>query len=218
MPPCGLDVAAATKGQPFCAGVVLMLDNRLVLTLNRDHLPSELDGSALRVGGVGGGQEAGETIWECAAREAVEEIGSEVTLIRSPRTYIRELPDGVPRQARCRDAIAPLLFEWAERPDPSPYAPGLPSGPRLYGAIFLARPASQDFGPVDVEGLLLMSPSDWGLVDQRVTLREAAKAGVSLIERGPIQTETRLWSFPEESMRAVCELVACDPELLAPLS
>ena len=79
MQPCGLDVAALTEGQPFCAGVVLMVDGRLVLTLNHDHLPAALSGTALRVGGVGGGQEAGETIRECAMREA---RGSG----RSPRT------------------------------------------------------------------------------------------------------------------------------------
>jgi 8-oxo-dGTP pyrophosphatase MutT (NUDIX family) len=214
MPPCGLDVATITAGQPFCAGVVLMLEGRIVLTLDYEHAPGA---GLIRVGGVGGGQEVGETIWECAAREALEEIGCEVTLVRSPRTFIRELPDGPPRAARCRDEVAPLLFEWADREDRQPYAPGLPGGPRLYGAIFLARAASQELRPTDVEGLLLMPPSDWPLVDRKATLREALDAGVLLLEREPIAPDVRLWSFPEESMRAVCELAARDPELLAPL-
>ena len=194
-----------------------MVDGRLVLTLNHDHLPADLEGTALRVGGVGGGQEPGETIWECAAREAFEEIGCEVALIKSPRTYLRETPDGVLRQARCRDEVAPLLFEWAERSDPAPYALGLPTGPRLYGAMFLGRPASPELRPADVEGLLVMPSTLWRLVDRGATVREAVDAGAVLIERDRIEPDLRLWSFREESMRAVCELATRDPELLAPL-
>jgi 8-oxo-dGTP pyrophosphatase MutT (NUDIX family) len=213
MPPCGLDVSATTQGQPFCAGVVLLLDGRVVLTLNRDHAP---DG-ALRVGGVGGGQEPGETIRECAEREALEEVGCEVKLISSPRTYLRELPSGTTRLARCRDDVAPLLFEWWDRADPAPYAPGLPAGPRIYGAIFLGRASSPDLLPADVEGLLVIPLELWGLVDREVTIREAVDAGAVLMERKPLELELRLWSFPEESMRAVCELAIQDPELLTPL-
>jgi 8-oxo-dGTP pyrophosphatase MutT (NUDIX family) len=213
MPPCGLDVAATTSGQAFCAGVVLLLDGRVVLTLNRDHAP---DG-ALRVGGVGGGQEPGETIWECAEREALEEVGCEVKLISSPRTYLRELPSGATRPARCRDDVAPLLFEWRDRADPAPYAPGLPAGTRIYGAIFLGRASSPDLLPADVEGLLVIPLELWGLVDREVTIREAVDAGAVLMERKPLEPELRLWSFPEESMRAVCELAIHDPELLTPL-
>jgi 8-oxo-dGTP pyrophosphatase MutT (NUDIX family) len=217
MPPCGLDVAATTSGQPFCAGVILMLEGQLVTTLNHDHLPAGLEGTALRVGGVGGGQEPGETIWECAAREALEEVGCEVELIRSPRTYLRETPDGVLRQARCRDEVAPLLFEWAERSDPAPYAPGLPAGSRLYGAMFFGRPASPDLRPADVDGLLLMPSTLWRLVDREATIRETVEAGATLIERERIEPDLRLWSYPQESMRAVCELATRSPELLAPL-
>jgi len=213
--PCGLDVAAVTAGQPFCAGVVLMAEGRLVLTLNRDHLPPELEGTALRVGGVGGGQEPGESIWGCAAREAREEVSCDVKLLTAPCTYLRG-NDGARalRRARCRDEIAPLLFEWGPNRTPDePYAPGLPTGPLLYGAMFLAQPLGP-IHPGDVEGLLLISPATWSLVDEQATLRELAEAGAMLIEREPMKLDTPLWAFPEESMRAVCELAARDPELL----
>jgi 8-oxo-dGTP pyrophosphatase MutT (NUDIX family) len=212
MRPCGLDVVATTAGQPFCAGVILMAESRLVLTLNRDHLPPELDGTALRVGGVGGGQEAGETIWECAAREAREEVGCEVELVTAPRTYLRE-NGRILRRTRCRDEIAPLLFEWSANKIPDePYAPGLPVGPLLYGAMFLARPKGT-IRPGDVEGLLLIPPPAWSFVDRQATLDEVTAAGATLLERESIALETRLWSFPEESMRAVCELAAREPGL-----
>jgi 8-oxo-dGTP pyrophosphatase MutT (NUDIX family) len=216
MPPCGLDVAALTTGQPFCAGVILMVDGRLVLTLNRDHLPPELESTALRVGGIGGGQEPGETIWECAVREAGEEVGCEIELVSASRTYLRDLSNGTMRLTRCRDDIAPLLFEWATRSDPAPYAPGLPAGPTLYGAMYLARPRGQ-LQPTDVEGLLLVSPRGWAHIDRQATLRETLEDDASLVEREPIPRETRLWSFPEESMRAICELAAREPELLTRL-
>jgi 8-oxo-dGTP pyrophosphatase MutT (NUDIX family) len=216
MQPCGLDVAATTAGRPFCAGVILMIEGRLVLTLNRDHLPAELEISALRVGGVGGGQEAGETIWECAAREAHEEIGCEVRLVNAPRTYVRE-NGGALRTARCRDDIAPLLFEANPNKTPEkPYAPGLPTGPLLYGAMFLAQPLAS-IRPADVEGLLLITPTTWSLIDEQATLRELVDAGSTLIEGAPIPPETTVWAHPEESMRTVCELARREPDLLAPL-
>jgi 8-oxo-dGTP pyrophosphatase MutT (NUDIX family) len=214
MPPCGLDVAATTAGQPFCAGVVLVSDGQLVLTLNRDHAP---DG-ALRVGGVGGGQEPDETIWQCAEREALEEVGCAVRLVRSPRTFLREMPAGELRPTRCRDEIAPLLFEWGRRPAPAPYAPGLPSGERLYGAMFLARTPAKALRPADVEGLLFASAEHWSFVDREASIRELLHAGAQLVERDPIDRDQRLWSFPEESMRVVCELVANEPDLLRPIA
>jgi 8-oxo-dGTP pyrophosphatase MutT (NUDIX family) len=215
MPPCGLDVAATTAGQPFCAGVILMVDGRLVATLNRDHLPAELEDKALRVGGVGGGQEPGETIWECAVREALEEVSCDVKLLSSPRTYLRDV-DGSLRPARCRDALAPLLFEWGPREDSAPYAPGLPSGERLYNAFFLARTSGAPH-PGDVEGLVLMPPSVWPLIERQATIRDVVEAGASVLERTRILDETRLWTFPDDSMRTVCELVTRDPELVAAL-
>jgi 8-oxo-dGTP pyrophosphatase MutT (NUDIX family) len=211
MQPCGLDLAATTAGQPFCACVVLMVDGRLVTTLNRDHLPAELERSALRVGGVGGGQEPGETIWECAVREALEEAACDVKLVSSPRTYMRHA-EGPLRHARCRDEVAPLLFEWSPRDDPAPYEPGLPAGSRLYNAFFLGR-ASQDPHPGDVEGLLLLPPSGWSHVEREATIEDALEAGAHLLERVSIPRETRLWSFPDDSVGTVCDLVACDPEL-----
>jgi 8-oxo-dGTP pyrophosphatase MutT (NUDIX family) len=216
MRPCGLDVAAVTEGEPFCAGVILIVDGRLVLTLNHDHLPEELDGAALRIGGVGGGQEPGETIWQCAAREAREEVGCEVRLVSAPRTYLRE-SEGDLRRTRCRDEIAPLLFEWGPNKTPDePYAPGLPTGPLLYGAMFLAQPLGRVL-PGDVEGLLLIYPTTWPLIAAQATLGELVADGATLIERRRISPVTPVWAFQEESMRTVCELATRDPELLAPL-
>ena len=70
-----LDLAALTDDQPFCAGLVLGHRGRLVLTLNDDHLPTEIRHPALRVGGVGGCQEPREDIWECAPARRTRSSG-----------------------------------------------------------------------------------------------------------------------------------------------
>ena len=70
LPSAPRNVELITKDQPFCAGVILFQDQNLVITLNTDGLPASLEGSgALRIGAIGGGQEAGELIWQCALRE-----------------------------------------------------------------------------------------------------------------------------------------------------
>ena len=212
MPPCGLDVAAVTEGQPFCAGVVLMIDGRLVFTLDREHAPTA---DLIRVGGVGGGQEPGESIVGCALREAREELAVEVDLISSPRTYIDD-QGGDLRLTRCTDEIRPLVFWSRSRPDPTPYAPGLPAGPTLYGAMYLARLRGEP-RPGDVDALFYLAPSNWALIDRQAQIGEAIKHGCELIERTPLQRDLRLWTDDEETMRAVCELATSDPELFAPL-
>jgi ADP-ribose pyrophosphatase YjhB (NUDIX family) len=214
MPPCGLDVAAITAGQPFCAGVILMVDRRLLLTLDREHAPAD---GVIRVGGVGGGQEPGETIVQCALREAREELSVDVELVSAARTYIdyssgsRNL-----RIARCTDEIRPFVFWSVPRRDPKPYAPGLPAGRMLYGAMYLARPRGE-LEPGDVEALLLAPPSGWPLVERMATIAEALEDGCRLLERVALPHALRLWTDDQETMRTVFELAAGDPELLAQL-
>jgi 8-oxo-dGTP pyrophosphatase MutT (NUDIX family) len=61
--------------------VVVFHEGRLVLTLNADGLPASFGAGRLRVGGVGGGCEDGETFEDCARREAEEELSVPVTLV-----------------------------------------------------------------------------------------------------------------------------------------
>jgi len=72
------------------------------------------------VGGSAGGQEPGETVWDCALRAAREETHVGVELIPSPEEL---------RRIRVLDPVAPLLFSRTANPRPDrPYAPGLPTG------------------------------------------------------------------------------------------
>jgi 8-oxo-dGTP pyrophosphatase MutT (NUDIX family) len=85
-----VDTAELGRAGPFCACVILLDEDRPVLTLNADALPDGLADSAIRLGGVGGGQEPGESPWECAEREALEEVGAHVRLHTAPATYFAE--------------------------------------------------------------------------------------------------------------------------------
>jgi len=205
-----LDLAALTDDQPFCAGVVLARDGRLVVTLNDDHVPAEVGRPALRVGGVGGGQEPRENIWECALREAHEEVGVAVDLVPSPATYFHDWEtQELVEVERVEDELAPVLVERWERPSPDvPFAPGLPTGPHVYGATFLGvAGAAAELRPCDVVALLLVEPSVWPLLEETPTLGDAAAAGAQLVAAAPIAEDAVLWMHPHESLRVVVRLL-----------
>jgi 8-oxo-dGTP pyrophosphatase MutT (NUDIX family) len=168
-------VIELTAGKPFTAGAVVLVEGRLVVTLNREHLPLGFKPGWLRVGGVGGGQEPGETIDACAAREAGEELGTDVELLSSPATYLAAA-DGLAEAIAAADP-APLLGTRSTRPDPSPFAPGLPAGQDLYVGIFVAR-AGDPVPSDDVAALLLVRPADWPHLTGEPTIADVVAAGV----------------------------------------
>ncbi|HEX6121662.1 MAG TPA: NUDIX domain-containing protein [Ktedonobacterales bacterium] len=205
-----LDVARLTAGQPFCAGVVIVEDGRLLVTLNTDWLPAELDGTAWRVGGVGGGQEPGETISECALREAREELCAEVARIPADTTYYHDLDTGELAPVRCVDLVPPLLFQRRRNAQPEvPFRPGLPAGPYTYLALYLAtlpNPAVIQPGD-DVEGLLYVPLTEWDLLTTMPTLQDALRCGARLIERQPLDRGRRLYLRDDESATVVASLL-----------
>jgi ADP-ribose pyrophosphatase YjhB (NUDIX family) len=179
------------------AGAIVLHGGALVVTLNTDHLPSGLDdGTWLRVGGVGGGCEPGELCFECAEREAREELTVEVELVSSPVTF-RSGEAPLKRIAWPRD---PAPFVWDERGNYS-------------GALFAARLKGQPRPGDDVVALLLLRPGDWGLLEESPTVADAEAAGMQVIEARPLARETRLWVDPDEAMRAVAPLIERHPEV-----
>lgn len=206
-----LSLAELTAGQPFCAAVAILQQGRVVLTLNDDHLPSELAGRALRLAGVGGGQEPGETIWDCAAREAREETGVRVDLVPSPRTWFYDVQLDRIEPVKCVDELPPLLVE--RRRLDEPCEPGLPTGPYLYGATFLGRAAEPPRPGGDVTALLLLPPDRWP--KRPVSLGDLLAAGGELL--GPkLPRGTPLWWFPEETFARLPPLLR-DPAIGAVL-
>jgi hypothetical protein len=212
-----LNVHHLTSHQPFCAGVVLIYRDCLVVTLNTDGLPSGPPGDdRWRVGGVGGGQEPEETIWECALREAREELCNEVELVTSRCTYFHDIDSGDLYEVACSDNTAPLLLERQSNFYPyTPYRPGLPTGPYTYFGIFLARLKGDIIQPGDdVEGLLLIPLALWSVLLQQPALGTMLQHGANVIERESLPRTRKLWVSPDESFRVVVPLLMQHPELL----
>jgi hypothetical protein len=196
-----VDLVALTH-EPFCAGVLLLREGRLVLTLNDDHVPAQLERPALRVGGVGGGQAAGETVWDCAYREALEELAVPVHLVPAGETWLVDADvGGEAQRIETGEGIAPLLVTREGRPNPDvPFADGLPTGPVLWTATFLAT-AEEAPRPGDVAGLLLLPPERLGDLDRTPTVDEIAAAGGEVLAHEPPAPGTRLWLHPYDGVR-----------------
>ncbi|TDL57003.1 GNAT family N-acetyltransferase [Paenibacillus dendritiformis] len=209
-----LHIKALTCNQPFCAGVFLIREERVVMTLNAD-MDAGGDQAArservLRIGGVGGGQEPGETMPACALREAREELATErVWLKSSPVTYFHDMDTGEIRPVTVRDELAPFLLQRATNPAPDqPYKPGLPVGPYIYYGIYAAEAdESEPLAPGDDVAALLSIPiGSWDEIEQGMTLSEALAHGCTVTEAIPLHRDTRLHVPDTESMRMIMRL------------
>jgi len=213
-----INVRHLTTNQPFCAGVVLLQGGKLVVTLNAELATGankERHTTTYRIGGVGGGQEPGETIWECATREAYEELGTDVHLHPSPVTYFHDRDDGETYKVSCADPISPFLLERQSNLYPyTPFKPGLPSGQYTYFSIFLAEVGKPITHPGDVEGLLFIPLNLWLLLQQNVTLEKLLQQGATLIERHTLTRTSQLCIHPWESFNIIVSLLQNHPELL----
>lgn len=137
------------QNQPICAGVLITDGSDVLFTLGTHDRWSRGCSGRLQipVTGVGGGQMPGETMQECAMREAHEEILCSVNLIDSRITYF-ESETGTIDIVTCANMPAPLLYQIQRRHDSRPFGPSLPSGDLLHIGIFRAisrlKPAAGD--------------------------------------------------------------------------
>jgi 8-oxo-dGTP pyrophosphatase MutT (NUDIX family) len=206
-----LAVGRLTADAPFRAGVMLLHRGRLVLTLDHDDLPSELVGRAVRVKWVGGGQEPRENVWECALREAHEEVAAAVDLVPSPVTYFHDAEEGEPRLVDCDDDTAPLLVERISRPSPDVTdGPELPAGPYLYAVTFPALTGdAADLRPgAELVGLLLLPLELWSLVERGARVEDAVDAGAEVVGGDSVPGGATLWVHPLATLRVAVPLLA----------
>lgn len=212
-----IDVRHLTTNQPFSAGVILLQQGQLVAGLDTDYLPAAEENKtvAYRIKGVGGDQKPGETIWQCALREAKEKLQLELTLLPSPATYFHEIDTGEQYPVNCSNTIAPFLLERQSNLYPyTPLRPGLPAGPYTYFSLFLAQSDHPLTCPSTMAGLVCIQPELWPVLQQQPTLEMLLQQKATLLENTRLARERQLWVHPWESFTLAATLLQRHPELL----
>ena len=182
------DIEAETRIQPFCGGVSVVDRDRMYLAVaKRKHWYADrIDRQIIPATWIGGGQECGESIRECAQREAQEELGCSVTLVPSRATYFYDRGE-YRNCGQCDDPVPPLLVDIYPTTN-TPYRPGLPSGPRVYVAVYQARLLSRPGGG-DVPGLLRVRKRDIKRLLRGISVADARSSGILSAENGRLPGE-----------------------------
>jgi 8-oxo-dGTP pyrophosphatase MutT (NUDIX family) len=207
-------VRRLTAERPFCAGVLLVRDGKVLTTFSADGVDAvDASGTDWYVGGVGGGQEPGEDPWECALREAREELGVPVRLVPASRTYLHDIESDTLREARTDDAPAPYIVHRSRNPDPAkPFRPDLPFGPFTYFCMFLAEfieePDAFEPDDPDIAALVWMPLRTGALFGEGTTFADLTATGATIAAGGPIAPEARIHLMRSESLRVAGPLLA----------
>jgi 8-oxo-dGTP pyrophosphatase MutT (NUDIX family) len=207
-------VRELTGGRPFCAGVLLVRDGKVLTTLFADGVDAvDASGSDWHVGGVGGGMEPGEDIWDCALREAREELGVPVRLIASERTYLHDIDTDELREARTDDVPAPFIVQRFKNDHPfTPFRPDLPAGPFTYFCMFLAEfeeePVAFTPDDPDIAALVWLPLNAGSLIADGTTFADLTAAGTTVASGGPIAADARIHLTRTETLRVAGPLLA----------
>lgn len=212
--PSAVPVRRLTAGRPFCAGVLLVQDGKVLMTLHANGIDAaDASGTDWYAGGVGGGQEPGEDVWDCAEREAREELGVPVRLVPSDRTYLHDLESDELREARTEDAPAPFIVQRCKNGYPfTPFRPDLPAGPFTYFCMFLAEfaepPVAFEPDDPDIAALVWMPFNAAALIDRGAVFADLTAAGAVLAAGGPIADHARIHMARNETLRTAGPLLA----------
>jgi hypothetical protein len=186
------------------AGAYVVAGDRFVFMFG---LPA---GAADRVGvaRLGGHLEAGETAWECAAREVLEEVSVAMHPLAPPATYWVGPPHdpatiaaGPWGTAGAPQEPAPLLVAWREE-----------AGERLLSATYLARTEGTPAPAAETQGLLLLRPEDiLRLARERLTLDQLLRSGGRAVLRD--QLDPHLPLEPLLQLHALAQVLRRHPTL-----
>ncbi len=212
-----IDVRHVTTNQPFYAGVILIYHGQLVITLHTDHISTQRaqQSTIYRAMGIEGGQEPGETIWECAIREVKGKLQLQVQLRPSSIMYFHEVDTGEIHPVRGLDTTPPFLLERQSNLYPYvPLRPGSPVGPYTYFGIFLSEILRPITLPNNVEGILYIPLNLWSMLLQQPTLETILQQGATLLEHTTLPRQHQLRVHPGDVFTTAVSLLQKHPELL----
>lgn len=129
---------------------------------------------------VGGGVEAGETLIDCAKREAREEASCEIQLHSAVRTYLRTA-EGKLSVVSVDDKPTPLALYEKIFPHP-PDHPELRRPSKLLIVIYLAECLGDPRPSREIPALLVMKSEQYQQAIQEIPLAQLLAAGAELIE------------------------------------
>ncbi|QSB05528.1 NUDIX hydrolase [Natronoglycomyces albus] len=207
-----LEPVALTDGKPFTAGVILQRDDAVLTSLTaRTSAAHEPEGEHWYVGGIGGGQEPGEDVWECAHREAREETGVPIQLTKADITYMNDVDAGESWMTWTA-GISPLLIRRTRNTDSrTPIKPGLPSGRYTYHFTFLGQLADERpfaIAGEDITALAWVPLSQWDKLYDNPTMGQMRRGGMNIVAGDSIADSARLRVRQTEALRLVIALLA----------
>jgi 8-oxo-dGTP pyrophosphatase MutT (NUDIX family) len=157
--------------------------------------------------------EPGEDIWDCALREAREELGVPVRLVSSDRTYLHDIESEELRESRTDDAPAPFIVQRYKNGYPfRPFRPDLPAGPYTYFCMFLAEfaeaPVAFEPDDPDIAALVWLPLDALALIAEGAVFADLTAAGAAVAAGGPIAEEARIHLMRTETLRVAGPLLA----------
>jgi 8-oxo-dGTP pyrophosphatase MutT (NUDIX family) len=187
------------------AGAYVLLDGRFPFVVGLTPA-----GDRLAVVRLGGHREAGESPWQCAARELLEESGLTIEALAPPCTYWLAPERAAPEQ----DGLVPGA--WPSEPK-APHPPlfvvrGTATQADRLSVMYLARAEGTPEPLNEVRGLLLLAPAEvFTLVNRSVTLAQHLRAGGRAILLDDVPYDLPL--FPHLQLQVLAALLRRHPEL-----
>ncbi|MGE5654302.1 MAG: hypothetical protein ACM3ZQ_08615 [Bacillota bacterium] len=138
-----MDIRHMAPGGRVSTGLLAWHDQRLVFTISQpSYWLVEQGRTRIDLIGIGGGQEAGETLTEAVCREAVEEAGEEIAIVGAKRTLISWQDGRLEQMDAPAGETAPLLI-WQrmipiKKPGREPY--DCTWATAVYEGVFHNRP------------------------------------------------------------------------------